>query len=188
MSEKRMSILDEGIRFGPFNTEHHRDTVNAEFRTAFLRYVHERIIPMVTIAFTQVDGHLTTEYDERRFLGPNSAIKYRYDFKCSFILGDQKEEARAIVDYDPNEPSFSEPRWPASVLTLAEQARRQEHDRQLADVHRRIVDGEDPIACPQCGAPLTILAYDRKRLFRKKTRFVRHIECQAHKCLQVMYD
>ena len=183
-----MDILVAGIRFGPFETEHHRQVVDAAFEAVFLKYVSERILPMVTVDFTKVDGLLTTEYDHPRFLGSHSAIKYRYSFKCDFTVDDLKEEARVIVDYDQNTQSFSEPRWPASVDTLAEQARREQQDQWLADIHRRVQDGEDPIYCPQCGKPLKVLAYDKKRLFRKNTRRVKHIECPTEKCIAVIYN
>ena len=182
MSVRVMDILEKGIRFGPFETEHHRHVVDVEFRAALLKYLSERIVPMVTVDFTKVDGLLTAEYDAPRFLGPHSTIKYRYNLRCDFMVDDLKEEARVIVDYNKKMQSFSEPLRLASVLTLAEQAQREEHHQQIEDIHRRVLDGEDPIYCPRCGAPLRILTFDRKRLFRKNTRRVKHIECPTDKC------
>lgn len=183
MTDKsRQQMLEDGIRFGPFKTEHHRLTVDAAFKAAFLTFVMEQILPKVTIQFGQVDGHLRSGHDDERFFGPNSCVKFRYGFKCYFILGDEREEAKGTVDYDPDTKSFV---GRTEVDTLAAQAAELKQRGQILEILERIEErGEENINCPECGKPLSIWKVD----FGSGKPFVKDIGCPTKGCIRVHFD
>lgn len=187
MSKNKSQLIADGITFGPFKTWHHRRVMGRAFRSAFLQFVIDNIVSRVTIDFVKVEGHLTTDYDDKKFFGPNSVVKYRYNLRCVFICGESKETASAQVDYDPTTSTFTSARWPLRVTTIAEQAEKKRSYEQYSEMLRHVVArldaGEENIACPKCGAALSV-SWTRK----DNTRSLKEIKCPTRNCWFVHYD
>jgi hypothetical protein len=187
MSKNKNQLIAEGITFGPFRTWHHRRTTGRVFQASFLQFVIDNIASRVTIDYVKVEGHVTTDYDDKKFFGPNSVVKYRYNFRCDFVSGELKETASAQVDFDPVTSTFTRARWPTKVSTIADQEEMKRLEAQHCDILRQLIArinaGDKDIACPQCGAIMSV-----RWISKDGKPFLKDIECPTKACWFVHYD
>src|SRR5258706_3490473 len=122
-----MTVLRQGITFGPFKTGYHRNAVNAVFQEAFLRHLAREIVPNLSIPTDSVRGSVTALYDDPKYLGPNSAVKFKYHFEGNFLHGELKENVRLEFAVDPGAGlRFEEPR----VISLRDFERMRDHEEE----------------------------------------------------------
>jgi hypothetical protein len=139
------TILKQGITFGPFKTAHHQSIVNAEFQAAFLRRLAEAIVPNLSIGTDSVKGTVSARYDEEKYFGPNSVVKFRYSFRGTFYQGNRQERVDFGFEVEPL-PSgfrlvFGEP-----TLTSARDFERHEEGERAA--LRRLDREADQVLLP----------------------------------------
>ena len=128
-------VLKQGITFGPFQTAHHRSIVNAEFQAAFLRHIARAIVPNLTIGTDRVEGTVRADYDDEKYFGPRSAVKFKYTFEGMFRQGERRERVDLKFEFVPGPEGFRLDFGEPSILTARsfEQHREDEQEalRQL---------------------------------------------------------
>jgi hypothetical protein len=145
--------LEEGIVFGPFATDHFRNQADAKFRSDFLNYVRKSILPRAKGKTPLVRGEVLAAYDEPRYLGPDSALKFRYSFGMLFSSAQGEEGTSGVVDYSRNTGTFSTGKQGLVCNNFAD--RKSYHDRRLTEerIAFRYRQGQRKILCPTCRQP-----------------------------------
>jgi hypothetical protein len=89
-------------------------------------------------------------YDEPRYLGPNSALKFRYSFGIFFSSAKGEEGTRGMVDYSRETGLFSTGKHGVLCDNFAH--RKTYHGRELikARIAFRYRQGQRKILCPAC--------------------------------------
>jgi hypothetical protein len=95
------------IDIQPFKTSHHQQAVDARFLSRIEEYVRSQILPQLEIK-ENLSVKLSTDYDDEKFLGPNSVCKYRYNLLVKSERDHESEEVRLSFQYDME----SEEIWP----------------------------------------------------------------------------
>jgi hypothetical protein len=177
----KTELLEQGLAFGPFKTEHHQRSVDDRFRKALLSWLTINILPQVEGAFTRVEGRLYSHYDNPKFLGPDSILQHRYYFQIKFQSPEGTEEAWGEVDYDRAHDTFTPTKIkPSHVRTLSAQRHVREMQDQALRILERIRQGERDIPCPNCGSRLEIWIMDND--------FIKNIACPQKGCFLVHFD
>jgi hypothetical protein len=145
--------LEEGVVFGPFATEHFQNQADAKFRADFLNFVRKTILPRNKGKTPLIRGQVVAAYDGPRYLGPNSALKFRYSFEICFSSAKGEEAASGVVDYSHDTGSFSTGKYGVCCDNFAN--RKAYHSRKLirARIAFRYQQGQRKILCPTCGNP-----------------------------------
>jgi len=173
---------EHDVSFGPFKTEHHTRTVDARFRTAFIAFVRDRILPLVEGSFTRVEGKLYSNYDDPKYFGPLSVVRFRYFFELAFHSPDGMEAARGHLDYNSGAATFSEvPRQPPHVYSLSLQRRRKYVGEKIIEIAKRYREGERDMVCPICGSLISVL-------YLEKRDFIEGIHCQTKGCIAERFN
>ena len=139
------------IKIGPFVTEHHKMVGDSAFRSALESWIQHEVYPRLSGITDRIEGSVTTQYDDPKFLGPNSAVKYRYELKLQCWIGEDYDEARATLIFDPDQQSFDEhPNERLSVITS--ETRRAEEELFAAgdDFSAAFDDPNAELKCPSC--------------------------------------
>jgi hypothetical protein len=174
-----IETIKNGVHFGPFKTEHHRKVVDKIFQDHFFNYMELEILPKVEGQFDRVEGRVWSHYDDTKFFGPLSLLKFRYYFEISFHSGISKEIARGEVNYDKDHGTFTgTSKSPPHVDSLSHQKKRLEMMDQVKSIVQRCRDGERDIKCPNCNAPLSIWMIGE---------MVKDIRCPNH-CIRTHFD
>jgi hypothetical protein len=136
------TVLKQGITFGPFKTAHHQSIVNAEFQAAFLRHIAEAVVPNLTIGTDRVEGTVRAMYDQEKYFGPRSAVKFKYSFEGTFYQGQRRETVDLGMAFEPLASGFrlvfEEPR----IMTARTFER---HDEQRAAERRQLERETDAV-------------------------------------------
>jgi hypothetical protein len=174
-----MNPVFQTIRFGSFSTEYHRSAVDTEFKESLSRFLASEVLPQVDEPFDTTDGELTTEYDEERYCGPNSAVRDAYRLRFRFIRSDGADELDAHI-YRDKSGDFRA-RYKGAPLRLrtklSEQVQR-EINKQVQEIVGRIRAGEAGAwSCPHCGSELALI--DSPAIF--------DLTCPKKRCFTVNY-
>lgn len=142
--------LEEGIVFGPFATEHFQNQADPKFRSDFLNFVRKMILPRAKGKTPFIRGQVMAAYDAPRYLGPNSALKFRYSFGIYFSSAKGEERAGGVVDYSRETGLFSTGKRGVVCDNFAD--RETHHVRELvkARIAFRYRQGQRKILCPAC--------------------------------------
>jgi hypothetical protein len=99
-------------------------------------------------------------YDEPRYLGPNSALKFRYSFEIFFSSAKGEEGVSGVVDYSRETGLFSTGKLGVLCDNFAH--RKTYHGRELleARIAFRYRQGQRKILCPTCKKPHLVEFYD----------------------------
>jgi hypothetical protein len=130
-----LTLLRNGITFGPFKTDYHQKLVGPEFQEAFFRQLARSVLPNLTLAFEEVKGSVTTHYDDVKYLGPISACKYKYRFDATFQQKARKEWVNFGFEYEPGPTGF-QLRFDEPRITTARQFERIDEERREQAVER----------------------------------------------------
>lgn len=146
--------LEEGIVFGPFATDHFRTQADARFRSGFLNFVREKILPKVKGESPLVGGEVFAAYDGSNHLGPDSALKFRYTFRIIFSSTQGEERVGGLVDYSSKTGKFT-PMKEGLTWTGLEESRAM-HLRWIMEerIAYRYRQGQRKIICPACAGHL----------------------------------
>lgn len=175
-------IVQRDISFGPLKTEHHIHTMDERFRRSFLSFVEARILPQVEGQFSRVEGQVTSLYDDPKYFGPRSAVRFRYFYEFRFHSPDGVETVRGKLDYDPTTGSFTEGRQRhPQVDSFSAQRKRKDMMAMVGAISERYRAGERDIVCPYCGSALSIW-------YLQHRDFIKDIRCPTKGCLNVHFD
>lgn len=163
----------EEIQFGPFKTEHHRQTVDERFKACVLDFIAKNIEPRLTVKPVKVEARLVAVYDDPKFFGPNSLVKYMYMLECLFTSEKGTEKGVASLEYDIETGTFS-PRSSSRVDTLALQRSREERQKTTWAIMEKVESGAKKIVCPYCGATLGVHRLNGK---------LKDIKCPTQDCI-----
>ncbi|HNH83002.1 MAG TPA: hypothetical protein PL157_11560, partial [Acidobacteriota bacterium] len=87
----------------------------------FIAFLVQEVVPKLTISFDKMKGKVSSRHDHPRFLGPNSACKYKFSFDGKFFEGPFRETVTLDFIYKHNiqtiQPVFGGPH----VFTVQEQ-------------------------------------------------------------------
>jgi hypothetical protein len=148
------------IQFGPFQTAYHKSAVDEVFREALSAFLERELLPQIEETYQRTQGHLTAEFNEEKYGGPNSAIRDAYRLEFSFIGEHGADEIKAQIYRDPKTGSFR-PRYKGRPLVLWTAKRKaEEHAFRGAIEHlvQRILAGEiRECTCPRCSACLSLV-------------------------------
>lgn len=137
MDDATLARLRRGTRFGPFRMEEHRRRVDRDFRRNVLQHIRRQAAKLLTIRWTKVMARVSTAYDEPRFMGPSSVVKYRYSFQGIFEGSGRRERLAFDFEFEPRPAGFkltwSDPR----VFTHADELRRRAAQRNQERVDHR---------------------------------------------------
>ncbi len=171
--------MKRNYKIGPFKTEYHRNQVDTAFVGVLKRYLESEIFPHLN-SQGKMTISLQTDFDDEKYLGPNSICKNRYKLLVNSTLGKNEESAQVIFNYYKEErlikPMYGGPHI-ESVFT-----RKQINDdsRQLINVQKLVKDGHKEIPCPKCNEPLELSIVDTK-----KGPIASWIICNKNKCFRV---
>jgi hypothetical protein len=144
------------IEFGPFKTQHHNSVVDARFRQALYAWIRRRVFPELSSPPNRISGRLWSNYDDEKYFGPLSAIKYRYQLELVSHVAGGTDEVNVTLDYGPSSGTFADDKVPLRVDTPAKKQDRNLQLTQVMDVFARYLRGERGITCPRCGGVLEI--------------------------------
>jgi hypothetical protein len=117
--------------------QEHRHRIDRDLRRRVLEHVRQQAEKLLTIRWTRVMARVSTAYDEPRFMGPNSIVKYRYSFQGVFEHSRRRERLSFDFEFEPRPAGFelawSDPR----AFTHADELRRRALQRNRERVDRR---------------------------------------------------
>lgn len=175
-------LTERDVSFGPFKTRHHARTVDQRFRESFILFVRDHVLPFVEGAFHKVEGKVTSYYDDTKYFGPLSAVRFRYFYEIHFHSPDGSETAKGELDYDPAAATFRESRRiPPHVDSLSLQRKRKGMMEKVMEITTRYRAGERELTCPYCGLLLSIW-------YLEERNFIKDIRCPSKDCLAVHFD
>ena len=70
------TLIVDGLRWGPFQTSFHQNLVDDDFRKRLTSFVARNARDQLTVNPDRVKGSFVATYDEERYTGPNSVVKY----------------------------------------------------------------------------------------------------------------
>jgi len=143
-------VLEDGVTFGPFETEHFRAQADGRLRTAFYAFVRSEILPRLKGPTPRVEGWLLAAYDHERHLGPNSALKFRYNFGLTFSSTKGEQSVKGGLHYDPSNGTFST--GSLKLFWVSFSSSEINHMMMLVvdRVAYRYQQGQRNILCPRC--------------------------------------
>lgn len=182
LSDEQLRKIKTGVKFGPFRTPHYQNTVDATFRTVFIAFLVQEVVPKLTISFDKMKGKVGSRHDHPRFLGPNSACKYKFSFDGKFFQGPLRETVTLDFIYKHNIQTIQPVFGGLHVFTVQEQQKLDHHSKQTDEILRLIRAGERKIACPNCATQLDLMFLE----YRKKD-YVKLITCPTGNCLYIRF-
>jgi len=155
----RMHPAFATIKFGPFKTEYHNTSVDAEFREALSEYLVAHLLPQVDEPFDRTSGRLTATYNDEKHCGPNSAVRDIYTLEVEFHRPAGNDAIKIDLLYSGNLRCFSprHRRQPLYLWTASRKKEQIDRNESIKAVCNRILRGGAARAqCPCCGAELRI--------------------------------
>lgn len=153
-------------------TEYHRQQMDQVLFSALERFLRAHLLPQVTINFDRVSGSFGPYRKDEHFCGPNSLVKDKYQFECTFRRGEVTEEIRSALVFHTNTLSFSPAGSNAFRLRTVQMKReRAEALRKINETLQQVQEeGLTEANCPLCDRPLNIVN-DRHFFVRCETCF-----------------
>ena len=178
----RTEIIERDVSFGPFKTEHHNRTVDSRFRRSFFSFLQDRVLPSVDGNFTRAEGRLWSYYDDPKYFGPLSILRFRYFYEIGFHSPEGLETATGEIDYNPATSMFGETRIrPLHVDSLVLQRKRRDMMEKVMVICDLFRKGQREFSCPYCGSLLSIW-------YLKERDFLKDIRCPTKDCLRIHFD
>ncbi|MCW8133285.1 MAG: hypothetical protein KIS92_23275 [Planctomycetota bacterium] len=166
----------EGVVFGPFKSEHQLATVDAHFRAAAYTCLESHVLSKFESAFTRIKGGIGG-YDDPKYFGPNSLIKYRYFFGLHVFAPGVVEHANGILDYNPDSREMR--LYRATVESLEFQKQRIIEKAYLTAVMWKAARGDSDIQCPYCRERISVYRHGKK---------MAHLACNGCRKIRVIFD
>lgn len=157
---------------------HHQKVVNEEFKSSLTKYVNENILPHLTIK-DNIEGTLKTDFDEERYLGPNSICKYRYNLLLETKDNNSSETVRMTFQYNLSDKTITPIHGGPHIDSIEAQNNRDKQSRQLIEIQRLVKEGKTDIPCPECGEKL-----DLSILQTKDGPVASWIICKVNQCIR----
>jgi hypothetical protein len=142
-------------------TSFHWSLADARWVTDLEAFVTERV--RASAAFRTLDGSgtLRADYNEDRFMGPQSVVKYHFQIEAQISRGDANaphDAYQASIEYDPEAGRFScRNEWISTQETRARDAEemrlRREAERLACPTLESFSQFQER-RCPDCAAPL----------------------------------
>jgi hypothetical protein len=144
--------------------EFHRRLAGARWTASLAHFLEETIAGHPEIQSSNAAGVIKSRYDDPRYFGPNSVVKYQFEVALRIQLrGDffRRATFEASVQYDPNDESFRILRHSTSVDTPA--IRRE--NKRIADAAAKMCkrirancseEEASEFRCPRCEGPIEI--------------------------------
>jgi len=140
-------------------TQLHRELATPEWLDALLTHTKSAIAAHGLFHTTDGTAIVRSHYNEERYMGRRSLVKYRFMVEASVrrgLFAFRKDSYRAEIEYRPETHTF-ETRSEA-VDTVETRARDKRNHRLVSKLVKRLQSGcpvteIDRFKCPWCGAP-----------------------------------
>lgn len=109
-----LQFMKINLEICPSETAHHQQAIDEAALAKVYSYISDTVAPQANPGFTHITGSFFAEYDEQRYLGPLSLVKYYYGLNIWFHHDDPDKNQHFIVTLvlDPVSSTFTE-RLPA---------------------------------------------------------------------------
>ena len=167
-----MKSAFDAIRYGPFAAKYHQQAADEIFAQALREFLERDLLPQVVDPFESTKGRLSSQYDEDRFCGPNSAVKDVYLLEFSFVRAGSSDDVRGEVCNLPAQRKFQlrNPKLPLVLWTKHRRDSEAEFRRKIDAIAAEVRSGSTVGLCPRCASSLLII--------NSPAKF--HISCIKH--------
>ncbi len=153
-----MKLVDQ-LRFGPFSTSYHRESVNATFKEQLELFLQHNLILQLDSPLREFDGTLTATFDNEKNCGHTSLVRDIFTLECIAICDDGMSDVNSDIVYDPVHGAFTPRTGFDNFFYVWTPTRKRTRESELSAIQRVVDDimrGEaSDFECPICGGEIT---------------------------------